>query len=385
MNLLFISDSPCKETGFGRISNKLLENFSKNFNNIYVWAFGHIPTPHNFQYLILEGNPNNTNWRSEDNLNRLENFINCLPNPLTIILQGDPFRLYNLIPLLKRAKNFKEITIITYAAIDSFLMNEDVQWLKFSDKIAVYSEFAKEVSKNFDFYDKIEIISPGVDNSFFDLKVDRREFFQDLSDEDFLFLYVNSNNPKKSPQTTIDIFKRILQITKSNKFKLYLHTPSSHPFYNLNLKEYCYNIGLTSKSVYFSDSFFTGLTSLCDSSTLNKIYNCANLFISSSGSEGFGLTPCEASKTMLPVATPNHTSLKYLFDTNSAIILPSIGYFFDEFGRMHNRIDIDLSARLILFAIESGVLNDLAKKSFENISKYSWESSLQKWNNFLKK
>lgn len=380
MNLLFITDTPCKDTGFGRIAKNLLPSFQNKFDNIYVWGLGHQPINHDFNFLIMSANPNNSNWRSEENIKNLKNFIEVLPNNLIILLQGDPFRLNSLIPILKEIKLTKNIFIITYAAIDSFLIKEDIEWLNFSDKIIVYSEYGKNIIEKTIENKNISIIPPGIESNFYKKEVDRQKFFPSIKEEDFLILYVNSNNPKKSPQTTIDIFQRLLFFTKSNNIKLYLHTPPIHPFYHLNLRDYAKNIGIPLGSIFFADSFFDNLTSLCDTQTLNEIYNCANLFISTTGSEGFGFTPCEAVKTRTPVAIPFHTSLQYLFDRESALLLPCSGYFFDEYGRIHNKVDIELSSRIIYTALEKNILNNFVDNAFDKISKYTWTYSLELWN-----
>ena len=116
---------------------------------------------------------------------------------------------------------------------------------------------------------------------------------------------------------------------------------------------------------------------------LNNIYNCADLFLSVSGSEGFGFTPCEAAKTKCPIAIPNHTSLEYIFDESSAIMLPTNGHFFDEYGRIHSNIDINASSIILSKAIQSDNIYLMAENAFKIVEKYTWEKCIKEWRDFL--
>ena len=53
---------------------------------------------------------------------------------------------------------------------------------------------------------------------------------------------------------------------------------------------------------------------------LDEVYDCMDLFVSTTSGEGFGMTPCEALLRNIPVVVPDNTAYKYLLNAYQGLV-----------------------------------------------------------------
>lgn len=164
-----------------------------------------------------------------------------------------------------------------------------------------------------DYKGKLEWAPQGADGSIyrkidiFDRKRFRSEKMR-LKDPDcFLVLNVNRNQPRKDVESTLKAFKKFKEMVSGSGGKrpvLWLHMRPDDNFGDA--RELVRRNGLVvDHDVQFPAYFNVGAG--WTEAELNLLYNSADVFISTSVAEGFGLTPVEAGMAGCPVLVPGHT------------------------------------------------------------------------------
>lgn len=131
----------------------------------------------------------------------------------------------------------------------------------------------------------------------------------------FVIMNVNRNTDRKDLAATIRAFRRVKWEVPSAH--LYLHTAPKdtwHDGQSVDLRALCHAYGLlVPEDVSFPSNFTPHFGYPID--ILNCIYNAADLLVSTSVSEGFGVTPVEALFCERPVLIPGHTGFSNLCET----------------------------------------------------------------------
>lgn len=140
-----------------------------------------------------------------------------------------------------------------------------------------------------------------------------------VSPDTFLITNINRNTSRKDLSATIRVFARIRREVPNAR--LYLHTAAIDTWQESNpidLIALCRSLELSVGDSPNSDvSFpknFTPAHGYPDG-VLNRIYNVADVIVSTSVSEGFGVTPLEALFCGRPVLIPGHTGFSNLCET----------------------------------------------------------------------
>ncbi len=166
------------------------------------------------------------------------------------------------------------------------------------------------------------------------------DIFNDLNliKEDYV-LAVGSIDPRKNLMSLIEIFK-------NKKTKLIIVGQENKVFSAFDLNDLPKNI------------VFTGYV---DDDKLVELYNKAKLFIYPSFFEGFGMPPLEAQACGCPVVCSDATSL------------PEVGDYSVIYCNPNNIKEIEEKIDLVLN--DKKLQDELRKKGFENIKRFSWEKS----------
>ncbi len=139
----------------------------------------------------------------------------------------------------------------------------------------------------------------------------------------------------------------------------------------------------------FGDRFHRNSQGLLDDAGLCKIYNAADLLLSTSLGEGWGLPLTEAMACGTPVAGPKHTSVaEILGDGTRGLCLPlgAPDVMPADNNRLRRRIDVPLSAALIAGAIHEGAtLANLADNgmAWARRPELSWDVIAKQWVDLL--
>ena len=212
----------------------------------------------------------------------------------------------------KKGKNFKWLY---YYPIDADPKQEWIEkTVALCDVAVPYTNYAMECSKKF--CDReYNVIYHGFDKkSFFEISDEekqkfRDEFFSKNSLEDkFLIVNVNRNQERKGLAQTLIAFKMLNKIFPNTV--LYTHCDVRNDRGG-NLIDLARQIGLNNNWLYPNPEVFETGTDF-PISYMNNIYNIADVNISTTYGEGFGLSLIEAMATKTLNIFPNNTAIKEL-------------------------------------------------------------------------
>ena len=239
--------------------------------------------------------------------------------------------------------------VVLYAAIDGdlFLGNAEDTWLRTlmaADVPVVYSHYAYDVVLSHvpELEGKLAWIGHGCEPTVFyplpqEERLKAREECLGIRDpETFIVLNVNRNQLRKDLARTMVAF-RIFHEQVPNSW-LYLHAKQQDM--GGHLPTQALYAGLDFGSVGFTPEWFKeGLG--VSRETLNRIYNAADVFVTTSLGEGWGLTTTDAMAAGVPVIGPRNTTfVEQLADradkSKDEIELPGYLYYKDEYS-IHKR------------------------------------------------
>lgn len=380
---VFLCDSPELDSGFANVGRNILDRLNiPSGSQLFVWGLGHDNVPYQSKYPIYSGGIN-TSWRDSSNIKRFYDFLSYLEGDVVLVTINDCFRLSDLSKAIDEIRKIKPLKIISYIPVDSYLTSLDMPFIQRVDIFVSYTDFGKsEIEKYTD--RRVYRVYHGLEkNSFSEIANrgdERKRLFPSLPENAKLLVNVNSNSQRKAPDKTMEILEQLLKFDQN--YYLYMHMS---PLGHVNLKEFSDHLGISHRMI-FADPFFDndkfGKT-LCSSQTLNSIYNSADLYISTSCGEGWGLTAFEAGLCGTPVAVPNNTAYKELFSEECCLFLPSYGTeFFME--KRWPVVDVINSAKIIHKAFSNNTLNDKKANMKKLLSNdFDWDAIAEIWNDII--
>jgi glycosyltransferase involved in cell wall biosynthesis len=292
----------------------------------------------------------------------------------------------------KKEENRKSFKSMVYFPIDSEPRPFDLKVLAFFDEVITYTDYGKNVMKPLTTptnFKKIKVIPHGCNTTDFYPLTDaekleaKLEILGDAGDaETYLFGTVNRNSARKDLGSLIlgfATFKHNNQV----KAVLYLHCNPIDPS-GININRLCERVGLkVGVDVLFPKDFSENKG--CDNKQLNRIYNAFNCFITTTTSEGWGLTVTEAMATKTLVICPKHTSLTEITNEgdltlNFMFMQPAV--FVNDFEKI--RFTCNPSEVNTLLGVAYNLINDeeelqlmVAEKiqrAYDKVKGMTWES-----------
>lgn len=299
-----------------------------------------------------------------------------------------------------RVKKEKEgrtpFKVLFYTPIDSYPIPSHFPPLKNIEQIVTYTEYGKKaMDECFEKMvvkpvSKIDIIPHGMDTKVFqplNNKKELREKYK-LPTDAFLFGNINKNQPRKDLGTTLIAFAKVKKQNPKEKYALYLHCYHSDPS-GINLYRACERLDLeVGKDVFFpTDAKY--INAEYTQADMNELYNCLDVFVNTTMSEGWGLSLTEAMCVGLPIVCPLHTSLKEITDngklTYSDIKLTEhiqIG----DYEYIRFKSDPIEVMRMMLMALWNIKNNqeDLFKKYQRKFVEYNWDNIAKQFEQHIK-
>ncbi len=346
MRILWLSDSPTAQTGFGVVAKNLIKNICAEMGDaieIHLIGINYVgePLQYNKQTIIYDGRYDGKGTEGEtfDPFCR-STFINTMGFDEmgfdgVFILQDFSIA----VPLIEHMKevrkqrlkgNKKVAKSFLYVPVDSYLHPDFVEGVDFFDCIATYTDYGKrEITRHKpELKSKIKVIPHGCNfKDFFpipkdEIKAFRDEYFGENSGK-IIFSNINRNQPRKAIADTIFAFiEAKAKWTLDRKPFLYLHMDRNDPM-GQNLEKLLAQTKLIEAKDYgniihdgdymlTSKEYYNEKTFGCGTEILNKIYNASDIYITTTLGEGWGLSVTEAMATRTPVICPYHTSLMHI-------------------------------------------------------------------------
>lgn len=222
--------------------------------------------------------------------------------------------------------------------------------------------------------DNLIVIPHGVDSSVYrplppeeKLGV-RKQMFADLvGPDDFLMINVGQHQVRKGLAQSLLVLRDIQEMRPQLKAKLYFHSQSVNTQEGTNLRDAAQQLGLEDgRDVFYGDTYFVNNYATGQEHTLNRIYNIADLLLTTTYGEGWGMPLTEAMAAGIPVAGPRHTAVEELLGRENGGLRMADGeaglnrgILFDTLGldmmvgdnsRLRPRCDVNDAARLIVAA-----------------------------------
>lgn len=339
IKILFYGDSPTCNTGFGTVSKNILKRLQATGKyDITVVGINYFGDPHNLPYKIYPAinNVNNDVYGRQlllDMLKGKDNFdvLFTLQDTFIVATIGEHikkirdgfFEERKGKKTLVKGKNFKWIF---YFPIDASPKKE---WLdksvKLVDVAIPYTKYAeKECKKLID--REYSVIYHGYDKEDFNIISEeekdkfRKEYFETYQlNEKFLIINVNRNQERKGLLQTMIAFKLFNQIVPNSV--LYTHCDVANDRGG-NLIELAVSLGIKNNWIYPNPDAYKN-NFLFPVEYINKIYNIADVNMSTTLGEGFGLSIVEAMATKTINIFPNNTAITELLEDNRGILVDS--------------------------------------------------------------
>jgi glycosyltransferase involved in cell wall biosynthesis len=292
--------------------------------------------------------------------------------------------------MVEREKNGKPVPMIFYFPVDSDLRPEWCKNLESFGNLVAYTKFGIKQFQKHNKTSKVIDIPHGANfNDFYPLSLAEKKKAKEKlhKGNDFVALTINRNQVRKDMATLLQGWKVFLD--KQTKYKnpiLYVHANSKDPI-GYNLREAQKWIGIPEENIKYAD--FNGGLSPFTNKELNEIYNSADVFVSTTLGEGWGLTITEAMQTKTPVICPMHTSLVEISDNGKNVwgitdlqpmVLPE-----NDFSRVRERSNPFQVGELIL-EVSNATKEELNKKTsqaFEKIKQLDWSNVGKTWAKFF--
>ncbi len=338
--LFILGDSPTKNSGFGRVVRNLIREWQAlgAFDEIHVWGIGYWGNPHEFPGVSIwpAAGPNDPKWESVGNLTRFAEVVK-IHQPTHVWMLQD---LWGVMPLSNFIQDLtgQGVSTTLYFPVDAPL---EPYWTRIIASVAhpvAYCEYGRteavralrvpesrqpqgnhkewrsaqtrrELASH-----HIAAIPHGADSHWIPTPPDesgktRRTMFGGaVKPDDFLMVNVAMNQRRKGLTQSLQTLAELRKLRP--EAKLYLHMASENKGEGINLVEIARQLGLEpDRDVFFGDRFHAQGHPTLDDKAMRLIYGMADLFLSTSLGEGWGLPITEAMACGIPVAAPDHTAI----------------------------------------------------------------------------
>jgi glycosyltransferase involved in cell wall biosynthesis len=408
LHLMMLGDDPNKETGFARVMRNLLNRWVETgaFETIRVWGIGYWGMPHQQKATIYPAaGPDDSRWESRGNLQRLVTTLTHLPITHLFMVQ-DMWAVNPLAKVLAELREKKGLKTYLYFPVDAPLEPEWTPILEASHESVAYTEYGREMAASAleragekksnarrkelaTAVKRLRVIPHGVDPAFRPLPTGekgeaRMQLFRGkVRDHDFLMVNVNTNQRRKGVPQSLQILAELKELREEGdpEFRLYLHMPRENRDEGICLGLVARQLGLIEgEDVFFGDPNFVNGRPILSDEGLNRIYNAADLYLTTSLGEGWGLGVTEAMAAGTPVAGPAHTSLAELIE-NRGLELPLLqpDVVPGDNSRLRSRVNASKSAELILEAVRAGYVRQCTEAAREFTENLDWDEIAAQW------
>lgn len=407
-NILFYGDFNCT-TGFGNVSKKLIDNWSKNKNfNITVLAINDMTEKqYNYKENVMVI-PCLAVDEKKDGYARLELLRILYSHDFDVFFALNDIEVLNSMTAhlanVKKERmkaNKKKTKYILYTPIDSEPRQSDCDVLNLFDEVITYTEYSKSVLKPIvkdSVWKKIKVIPHGIDTDVFypiDNSFENNRTKEQIFGKSDVFVFgsVNRNSARKDLGTLMIGFALFKHTSQANAV-LYIHCNPQDKM-GIDCFRLSERLGLeVGKDIFFPKDF--NENNGVSESELNKIYNTFDCFITTTTAEGWGLSIVEAMACQKLVIAPRHTSIQEITDNgNNAFLFKFMqrAVYVNDFEKIRFISNPDEVAQVcgIVYNLQNEtdeVLADvdaIVLKAYNHVTKWKWNDIAKKFENIILK
>ena len=339
IKLLFYGDFACN-TGFGIVAKNILGELHKTGKyEISVLGINYYGDPHDFPYKIYPAGINNQKdlYGRQKLLDILRDYnfkfdvLFTIQDTFIMATIGEAIKkLRDGVILEKEGKKVfqkgREFKWIYYYPIDAV---PEKEWLeksvKFADAAVPYTNYGKKKSQQCVERD-YKVIYHGVDDKvFYPISKEEKEKFADEFFKDnnlknhFLIINVNRNQERKALVYTLLAFKLFRTIVPNSVLYTHCDVVADR---GGNLLKVAARLGITENWLYPNPKTYKDGYSF-PVSYLNGLYNLADLNVSTTLGEGWGLSCSESMACKTLNVFPNNTSLTEILADGRGLLYKS--------------------------------------------------------------
>ncbi len=315
--MLAVCDSPTLDSGFAQVAKNILSRWNAMGALIDVWGIGFVGWGYKRAPYIQTFFPAGLDWYQPHKLELL--LAQLVHGQYTHLwIMQDTFMLSqgNFPEKLRQVCQQRKIRSMLYFPVDAPLEPEWTDIIAAVDLPVAYTYFgrreaeAKGRLRGHRF--ECDVMPHGVDTDVFKPMPDRLALRKTLwqqewvGPEDFLLINVNANQRRKDVARSLEIVAGLRQRGVPAKLLMHMAECSRE---GTSLEAIGDQLGLTALHEWaHHGSYFKRGNPLLTEGDLVKYYNAADLYLSTSLGEGWGLGITEALACGCPAAVPYHTS-----------------------------------------------------------------------------
>jgi len=400
--ILWLSDGG-STTGFGRVTHEIGERLCRDYGHeIHVLAINH--RGDDFRS-VLSPEQKTPLWLyrpesvKEDDMYGMTRILELLGavEPDVVFILNDPHIILSYLfnnPYDTERYLLRARPIISYIPCDGYDLPP--QWTTIVPSVTVpvaMSRFGQEQ------YSGSELIYHGVDpNKFWPVsekpitvstgevlrsKKDCKRAFG-LDPDGFLIMRIDSNSGRKDYAATIKALIPVMW--RHHDIQAWFHCDPNRGTHASNLNQI---LSKTQDVVNPNRFFFPGIFSTYKGwpdSDMNALLSAADLFVSTSRGEGFGLTLAEAAMAGIPIVAQNVSAIPEVVGPGGRLVEPSQRLTVPS-GEDVCLPDIDAFTRVIEeLYLSAGARRDLGAAGREHVlASFSWEAAASKFNTLIER
>lgn len=312
LKILFYGECPILETGAARVNRHVLDTIVEEGHNVEVIGTSHFweqEYDHDRYPFPIESISGETQQKTHEAAGkrihqRMEE------DGFDVLFISADMHVPNI--LIEHVKKYPSIVL---AAIDGMVKHADqVKSLEVASFPAVYSQYS---------YNQVLQVLPGIKDKFKCIPLGcEPDVFYPLSDEEkreyrrrvfgigddtFLVMWANRNQMRKDPGRAMKAFHLFHERVPNSL--LYMHCRQNDVGGNITTQAFLLGLEIhgSNPEIMFAPPDYTEIAGF-DREKLNKMYNAADVGISTSQGEGWGLTTSEFMSAGTPFIGPANTT-----------------------------------------------------------------------------
>jgi glycosyltransferase involved in cell wall biosynthesis len=367
LRVLLVTDSITLNTGYAQTAKIIVDALLEAKCDVRQLAWGINEEPQDSKIKLYPTSPNDFYGKTSFP-NIIEDFL-----PQVVLSFGD---LFNVSWIANFPNRF--FKWVAYFPIDAeHITVAQKHMILQIDQPIVYSKTALNIVLSETKREDLKIIYHGIDTEKFQpLNKDelKRKYRMDGK---FIVGTVGRNNARKNFPALMEAFAEFSK--DKPDAKLYLHTKPVDVGHNLY--EYIKRYKLDNK-VYFTQDM-DGVIGLSDDE-LVELYNCFDIFVSTTAGEGLGLPVLEAQACKVPVLVTDYSACKEFVPKDFRIKVKA--HYFEPFWDVERAIidQEDLVDKLNKLYHNKQVLPIIGEKSRSFVEGYDWKFIKPLWSYFIK-
>lgn len=303
-NILICADGACA-TGFAQVTHNLVYNLWKDWNLVGLLINHHGDSHPIMQYMKVYCPTAKVNG-DVYGFSRIEEIVKKEKIDLIFII-NDPWVAAEYLEYINALPKEISVKKVLYTPVDATNLRESyVKPLNEFDQVIAYTEFGKEQLELSGLEKEAVVVTHGVDTSVF-YPIDKRDARQQLNIpvDWYIVQCVNRNSLRKRIDLAMYYFAEWVHRTnKPNNVKFYYHGA---------VRDEGIDPIQLAKAFQINDRVLVPPVTMTANEgvpieKLRMIYNSADVHISMSVGEGFGLTVAESMACRIPNAVPNHSA-----------------------------------------------------------------------------